>query len=67
MSGAVGYRLYVWEVTGGGNVLISNTVETGLSKTLSNLESGKSYQCGLSSICSGGATSNYIIIIDIIE
>jgi hypothetical protein len=67
VSGASAYRLYVWEVTGSTTTLISNTIEAGTAKTLSNLTSGKSYRCGLSSICSDGVTSDIIIIIDVIE
>lgn len=67
VAGASAYRLYVWEVSGSTTILISNTVETGTSKTLTNLESGKDYRCGLSSICSDGVTSDYVIIIDIIS
>jgi hypothetical protein len=61
---AAAYRLQVYDES---SVLIYNSFEYGTSKSLSGLEPGTSYRCVLASACSIGATSDFIIIADILE
>ncbi len=65
VSGAVAYRLMVYNEDT--HTLVSNTVEYGTSKNLSSLVSGTTYRCVLASICQEGATSDFIIVIDILD
>lgn len=65
VSGAVAYRLMVYNEDT--HTLVSNTVEYGTSKNLSSLVSGTTYHCVLASICSEGTTSDFIIVIDILD
>lgn len=65
VSDAMAYRLMVYNEDT--HTLISNTVEYGTSKNLSSLVSGTTYRCVLASICQEGATSDFIIVIDILD
>lgn len=63
-SSVPGAYAYTVEVTENGSTVLQNTVY-GTSKTLSGLVSGHTYQCKVKGIITGGESSDYIIIMDI--
>ena len=65
VAGASAYHLKVYELTTFSTA--SETIETGTSKLLTNLDPTKTYRCELSCICANREASANIIIIDIIE
>lgn len=62
---AAAYRLIVRNLSTG--EVVSDTIEYGTSKSLSGLQTGTSYRCVLASICQGGSTSDFVIIVDILD
>lgn len=65
VSGAASYRLIVYDLDT--HELVSNTVEYGTSKNVTGLSLGASYRCVLASMCSGGETSEFVIVVDILD
>ena len=65
VSGAAAYRLWVYDKNT--LELVGETTEYGSSKNLTGLEPNVSYRCVLASMCSGGAASDFIIIVDVLD
>ena len=63
-SSVPGAYAYTVEVTENGSTVLLSTVY-GTSKTLTGLVSGHTYQCKVKGIITGGESSDYIIIMDI--
>ena len=65
VQSAVSYSLTVYDLSN--SEIVQNSVISGTSTDLSGLQAGKSYRCVVAAICSGGSTSSFIIVEDIMD
>lgn len=65
VSGAIAYKITVYELDGGTPVYLTESEAGGTSRTQSGVPSGVGYRFTVAAICSGNSTSDFIITNDI--